>query len=368
MGTVTGGHNVMGAAGPQPVWYFPDGSTAAGWDTYLTLMNPAGQDSQIRLTYYVVGEPVPRSKEIIAPKNARTTVAVHELGQGVGRQHALGIKVETLNGVNIVVERPIYFRYAPSIDGGHAVMGATTPAARWLFAEGYTGAGFDQYLVILNPNAFPADVTVTYYLSTGSPIIRSLTVPELSRATVVVFDVGEVGRGKEVSTAVETSHPGGVVAERPIYFSYLGTRDGGHTVMGHPAEGGGLAPFLPPAPQPSKWAEILLPNAWWHPGDTARLYDFNRDGTGTFWIYPGGRGSLERVGPMFLWTLDGDQLRIVYGSGFNQVVERTRLISYDANTDVIMHQGELANDNPFFGCRAGLMPFAASLKCGFANR
>ena len=27
----------------RPAWYFPDGNTGAGFDEYLTLMNPTGQ-------------------------------------------------------------------------------------------------------------------------------------------------------------------------------------------------------------------------------------------------------------------------------------------------------------------------------------
>jgi hypothetical protein len=233
MGAVTGGHNVMGAASPRPAWFFPDGATAAGWDMYLTLLNPAGQDSQVRLTYYVAGEPTPRTKAVVAPRNARTTVVVHDAAQGVGRGHTLGVKVETTNGVDLVVERPIYFRYSPTVNGGHDAMGAAAAKASWLFAEGYTGAGFDQYLIVLNPHATAAPATITYYLNGGgAPITRTLTVAPYSRAAVAVFDAGHVGRGKEVSAKVETTHAGGVVVERPIYFAYGGSMDGGHTAMG----------------------------------------------------------------------------------------------------------------------------------------
>ena len=35
-------------------------------------------------------------------------------------------------------------------------MGASAPQPTWLFAEGYTGTGFDEYLIVLNPNATAA--------------------------------------------------------------------------------------------------------------------------------------------------------------------------------------------------------------------
>jgi hypothetical protein len=124
------------------------------------------------------------------------------------------------------------------------VQAAADPAATtWYFAEGYTGAGFDQYLVVLNSHATAAPVTITYYLNGGAPLTRTLTVAPYSRATVAVHDAAQVGRGKEVSAKVETGHPGGVVAERPIYFSYGGSMDGGHTAMGYASA---AAPAVPP--------------------------------------------------------------------------------------------------------------------------
>ena len=49
----------------------------------------------------------------------------------------------------------MYFTYNGAITGGHNVMGVQAPRQSWLFAEGYTGAGFDEYLTLLNPNSEP---------------------------------------------------------------------------------------------------------------------------------------------------------------------------------------------------------------------
>jgi hypothetical protein len=115
-------------------------------------------------------------------------------------------------------------------------MGAPQPKKAWYFAEGYTGDGFDQSLIILNPHATDAQVTITYYLESGAPVIKNITVPNRYRSIVLVYDAGlGVGRGKAVSAKVETTHPNGVIAERPIYFTYngsMGQVTGGHTVMG----------------------------------------------------------------------------------------------------------------------------------------
>lgn len=105
--------------------------------------------------------------------------------------------------------------------GGHCVVGGTAPARTWYFAEGYTGEGFDEYLTLMNPNSSPAAVTLTYYLASGGPVSKSVSVPAQSRYTVAVHETAEgVGRGQAVSTKVESSQP--IVAERPMYFRYGG--------------------------------------------------------------------------------------------------------------------------------------------------
>ena len=42
-----------------------------------------------------------------------------------------------------------------------------------------------------------------------------------------------VGPGQTVSTKVETTNPGGIVVERPMYFTYRTGIDGGHIVVGY---------------------------------------------------------------------------------------------------------------------------------------
>ncbi|MCC6629776.1 MAG: Ig-like domain repeat protein [Chloroflexi bacterium] len=236
---ITGGHNVMGASEPRTTWYFPTGDTRTGWHTYLTMVNPTNQDAQVKLTYYVVNE---GTKDVLytVPANRRETVKVHEADKGVGPGKRVGIKVASTNGVPLIVERPMYFRYDAAINGGHDVMGAPGPAGTWLFAEGFTGPGFFEELVILNPNASSAQVTITYQLGAGPPRAPvQLTVPANSRTTTVLvheatFGVGRGGDGKglAVSARVSTTHAGGVVVERPMYFQYNPAISGGHTVMG----------------------------------------------------------------------------------------------------------------------------------------
>ncbi len=96
------------------------------------------------------------------------------------------------------------------------------------FAEGYTGAGFDEYLTLLNPDADPAHLMVDYLFGDGTDTIKSYTIPAHTRATVYVN--GEVGANREVSMRILGDSK--VIAERPMYFNYGGWCTGGSVVAG----------------------------------------------------------------------------------------------------------------------------------------
>jgi hypothetical protein len=88
----------------------------------------------------------------------------------------------------------------------------------WYFAEGFTGGSFSEYLTLENPNSVTANVKVEYLLNGASPITVGYTVSPSSRATINVNSA--VGAGKSVSMVVTSDV--GIVAERPMYFTYTG--------------------------------------------------------------------------------------------------------------------------------------------------
>jgi hypothetical protein len=223
--TVDGGHNVIGATALAKDWYFAEGYTNTGFDEYLTMMNPAPVSGMATITYFVEGQATPTTRTLALPGNSRTTVAVHAPVSGtnpggLGRMNA-GHATKVVSTVDIVVERPMYFTYGSGVTDGHNVMGTNAPRTAWYLAEGYTGAGFDEYLTIQNPNPTPAAVTITYYLTDGSTPTVPLLLNPTSRVTVAVHETAQgVGRGKAVAAVVTTTNSGGIVVERPMYFTY----------------------------------------------------------------------------------------------------------------------------------------------------
>ena len=154
-----------------------------------------------------------------------------DVNAAVGQGKDVSLKVESASA--IVAERPMYFDYGGRT-GGSDVVGATSPSTTWYFAEGYTGAGFVEYITVLNPGEVPANLTFLFQTQEEGempPVFG--TVQASSRATFRVNDL--LGAGYQTSLKLESSQP--VVAERPMYFDYLGAAgdkhwSGGHCVMG----------------------------------------------------------------------------------------------------------------------------------------
>ena len=181
----------------------------------------------------------------------------------------------------IVAERAMYFGTTATRlwSGGAAAAGVTAPAATWYFAEGVTGTFFDTFILLMNPDAVDAQVTLRYLLDSGETIDVPKVVPARGRLTVNVETESDPRphRGA-MSTLVTSDRP--IVAERSVYWATAeGAQPWGesHTSPGAPAaaprwvlaEGrtGGALNFhtyvllANPGPQPAETTVQFLPES-----------------------------------------------------------------------------------------------------------
>jgi hypothetical protein len=225
-GQVDGGHSALGATSAARRWLFAEGFTGGGFQEYLSLVNPSVTET----AHVVVWLHKVRIENDLPPR-ARATLDVNA---AVGPDQELGAEVSS--SVPIVAERPIYFSRqiaaAGHVDGGHVALGATAPSEQWWFAEGYTGAGFQEYLAIVNPSDSPTSSDVTAFLENGD--LRRITVGVSPHGRSTIDVVRMVGAGHEV--ALRVAARSGVLAERPSYFrrpiGAAGPIDGGHDAFG----------------------------------------------------------------------------------------------------------------------------------------
>lgn len=226
---LNGGHVSMGATAPAPTFYFAEGSCRPGINSYLCIQNPGDTAAIVKITYMKADKTTYEQPEFtVDAKSRKTITVVDSLYQGVHANddaHDFSAKVECINGQNIVAERSVYFKFS-GIDGGHNIVGATSPAQAFYFAEGSCRPGVDSFLCIQNPGNDAAIVKITYMKGDGGTYEQSeFTVDAKSRKTVSV--VNELYGGvhanddtHDFSCKVESISGGLILVERPMYFNF----------------------------------------------------------------------------------------------------------------------------------------------------
>lgn len=223
----TGGHVAAGVVAPARDWYFAEGTTRTGFEEWICLQNPNSEEVVATVDYAAEGAPASRKDYRLQPQSRVSVFVNDDVGPG------LDVSAKVHCDSPVVAERPMYFDYRGEWDGGHVVMGTTSPETTWYFAEGTTRPGFEEWLAVQNTNDRDTTITCHFLMSGRAGEERSYLVRANSRWTL---DVGKaVGAGVDSSIVLESQLP--VVAERPIYFCYKeGTPGyswtGGHDVMG----------------------------------------------------------------------------------------------------------------------------------------
>jgi thermitase len=215
-----GGHCTPGSPGLSTTWYFAEGYTGPGFDEYILVLNPWFNSNKMRLTLYDAAGGVQTYEYWLLPAS-RLTVHINDLAPGKD----VSAKVET--SYEAVAERAMYFDYAGRT-GGHCTMGSPSPSQTWFFAEGYTGPGFDEWLLLYNPSGSDRTATVTYRFNDGAQMQANYIVRAGSR-----FSVHVNGECPDREVAIKVTSGGeGLLAERAMYFDYRGVWDGGHCTEG----------------------------------------------------------------------------------------------------------------------------------------
>jgi Family of unknown function (DUF5719) len=211
----------------KSTFYFAEGYTGTNFQEYATLENPNAAAADAWITFMFTDGTSQSQYYSLAP-TSRLTVDINQLA-GAGKELSMRV-VSTSPG--IVAERPMYFNYKGFWSGGSDAVGATAPNASWYFAEGNTLSGFDQYVTVLNPGDATANLTFHYMVEGQGEQDTGGQVAPHSRATFKTRD--QIGANLNASLYLSSNQA--VVAERPMYFNYLGLAannwTGGHDVVG----------------------------------------------------------------------------------------------------------------------------------------
>jgi len=230
---ISSGTDVLGATHLATTFYFADVPIGGSYVSYVTILNPASTTATATALFSAGGKTVAK-QTIQIPATTRATVVSKNSG---ALQHA-ALFVTTNSPV--AVERPTYFNQvsagnAQTVSGAASVVGASALQTDWLFAEGYTGPGFQEYLVLANfsSNA-PVKANVILEFNNGhTETIPSIIAPQ-SQAFLDVNAALTKGLGTcdttpcqptpEVSAEVQGN--GNFIAQRQMFFHYNHTING----------------------------------------------------------------------------------------------------------------------------------------------
>jgi hypothetical protein len=234
------GTDVIGATHTGKTFYFADVRTGAqtsggSVSSFIPVENPGSTLANVTATYFVGGKQVGSQTVTVAPGTRGTILP--DAASLPAR-----VAVQVTSDQPVLVERPSYFfnvvaGNAGTVSGDADVVGVQNPTNDFLFAEGYTGGGFQEYLALANFNA-TTDITnasVALEYDTGASYSFNVNIPHLDQTTL---DINQMSANPTLlggvctttatncvtspNVSIEVKAPSGsnFVAERELFFHY----------------------------------------------------------------------------------------------------------------------------------------------------
>ncbi len=212
-----GSHASTGTSAAATEWFFAEGATVGGFQTFFLIQNPGPAETTASVEFLLAdGTSVTRSYAV--PGESRRTIWVNQEGAPLAQAEFAAV-VRT--HAPVVVERAMYRdRPGAFFAAGTNAIGVTAPATRWQFAEGSTGPMFDSFVLAANPGDTPVQVQARFDLVTRSgqseTLLRTYDLAARSRLTIWLDQVDPLLADADVVTTLEATAP--VVAERAMWW------------------------------------------------------------------------------------------------------------------------------------------------------
>jgi virginiamycin B lyase len=230
---ISSGTDVLGMTHLNTNFYFADVPTGSQMTSYLSVLNPNNGPANVTATYFANGHQV-GSQSLTISANTRGTFAPNSLNMPTD------VAAVVTSSAPVMVERPTYFSNVFGVYGAADVVGGQTLANDWLFAEGYTGTGYQENLAIANvdPTGSPATVQVILKSQTGATSTTNLTIPANGQ-TVWNVNAGDTFTGSTPEVSAEVKSTGAnVVVQRVQFFYYQ------HTISGNATQAQGVSDLV----------------------------------------------------------------------------------------------------------------------------
>ena len=206
-----GAHTDKATGGAAYEWYFAEGSQGFFW-TYLLLTNPNSNANEATVTFLRENLPPLERKYQLGPKS-RATIDLGQDPELVNTSFGIEVKFDNAG----TAERAMYFGETPLFKGGHESAGETVTSSSWFLAEGATGSFFETFILIANTHSEDINATLTFYPASGTPVVKTKTVPARGRITVNIETEDPALADGAIATQV-TSFVPRLIVERAQYW------------------------------------------------------------------------------------------------------------------------------------------------------
>ena len=202
------GHSSVGVTETANRWYFAEGSSAWGFESWLLIHNPEDTDTRCFITYLVEGKRAVTVAKTVPAHSRRSFSMADDIGAADA-----SMVVDAQRPV--IAERAMYRNNRRE---GHDSIGTTEPALRYYLAEGTTASGFTTYVLVENPGTSPTQVHMSFMTTNGRREIDPFDLAGQSRKTICINDLLP---GSDFSIIVEAGYRGfktQIVVDRAMFW------------------------------------------------------------------------------------------------------------------------------------------------------
>jgi C1A family cysteine protease len=158
-----GSHDSIATQSVAETWYLAEGATWPGFDEWILVMNPYNKTVKADITFLTPQGSVAGPSLSLAP-NSRQSVHVNKY---VPDSDVSATVHCATPGYGIVAERSMYMNTPDGKVDCHNSVGASETGQAWGLAEGATWPGFEEWVLVMNPQSGYAEVELYFLTPAG---------------------------------------------------------------------------------------------------------------------------------------------------------------------------------------------------------
>lgn len=207
----------QGATSTGTTLYLAEGSTANGFQEFLSVLNPQSTSAaHVTMTFYGGAGTVLGTRSLTIGALQTGSIEVNKV------THASSVAAIVTSDVPVVAERTMYSGSPNgSTSGGTDVLATGKLLTAWAFASGDTSLGQREFEVLYNPGDSTTTIVGTWYGENGQPVQQQFSLKPHARMTIdAVLNVPALPSGKH-GLVLQSTDNVSFIAEQALYDSQM---------------------------------------------------------------------------------------------------------------------------------------------------